>query len=82
MLWTQFSEQKLRIFSKVKKELIPICKKIGNNYQYNKKKGMVGCHHLLLIYDAPQLSNVDVVKSPVLGLERAFFQKNQEFFQK
>ena len=43
---------------------------------------MVGCHHLLLIYDAPQLSNVDVVKSPVLGLERAFFQKNQEFFQK
>ena len=35
-----------------------------------------GCHHLLLIYDALMLSSaVYVVKSQVLGLQRAFFQK-------
>ena len=55
----------------MKKELIPICKKIGNNYQNNKKKGMVGCHHLLLIYDAPQLSNVDV-KSLIYKIDALF----------
>ena len=35
---------------------------------------MGGCHHLLLIYDAPKLSTVYVVKSPVLGLQRVFFE--------
>ena len=30
-----------------------------------------GCHHLLLVYDASMLSTVYVVKSPVLGLQRA-----------
>jgi hypothetical protein len=41
-----------------------------------------GCHNLLLIYDAPQLSAAYVVKSPVLGLQSAFFQKNYDFFAK
>ena len=40
--------------------------KIGNN-----KKYLDGCHHLLLVYDASKLSAVYVVKSPVLGLQRA-----------
>ena len=35
------------------------------------KKNLGGCHHLLFIYNAPKLSYV--VKSPVLGLQRAFF---------
>jgi hypothetical protein len=43
---------------------------------------MGGCHHLLLVYDASKLSTVYVVKSPVLGLQRAFFQKKYEFFQR
>ena len=30
-----------------------------------------GCHHLLFVYDASKLSNVHVVKSPVLGLQWA-----------
>ena len=30
-----------------------------------------GCHHLLLVYDTSKLSTVHVVKSPVLGLQRA-----------
>ena len=33
--------------------------------------GSGGCHHLLLVYDASKLSTVYVVKSPVLGLQRA-----------
>ena len=43
-----------------------------------KKVGMAD--HLLLVYDASKLSTVYVVKSPVLGLQRAIFQKNQDFF--
>ena len=35
------------------------------------KKNWGGWHHLLLIYDASKLSTVYVVKSPVLGLQRA-----------
>ena len=38
------------------------------------KKSWGGCHHSLLVYDASKLSTVYVVKSPVLGLQRAFFQ--------
>ena len=49
---------------------------------YKTKKSWGGCHHLLLDYDASKLSTVYVVKSPVLGLQRAIFQKNQDFFQK
>ena len=30
-----------------------------------------GCHHSLLVYDVSKLSTVYVVKSPVLGLQRA-----------
>ena len=40
------------------------------------QKNWGGCHHLLLVYDASKLSTVYVVKSPVLGLQRAFFQKS------
>ena len=47
-----------------------------------QKKSWGGCHHLLLVYDASKLSTVYVVKSQVLGLQRAIFQKNQDFFQK
>ena len=36
-----------------------------------------GCHHLSLVYDASKLSTVYVVKSPVLGLQRA--PENSEF---
>ena len=36
-----------------------------------KKKIWGGCHNLLLAYDASKLSTVYVVKSPVLGLQRA-----------
>ena len=32
---------------------------------------MGGCHHLLSVYDASKLSTAYVVKSPVLGLQRA-----------
>ena len=49
---------------------------------YKTKKRWGGCHHLLLVYDASKLSTVYVVKSPVLGLQRAIIQKNQDFFQK
>ena len=38
---------------------------------YKTKKSWGGCHHLLLVYDASKLSTVYVVKSPVLGLQRA-----------
>ena len=38
---------------------------------------MGGCHHLLLVYDASKISTVYVVKSPVLGLQRA--PENSEF---
>ena len=42
------------------------------------KKNWGVCHHLLLVYDASKLSTstVYVVKSPVLGLQRA--PKNSE----
>ena len=43
------------------------------------KKKWGGCHHLLLVYDASKLSTVNVVKSPVLGLQRA--PENSEFAQ-
>ena len=43
---------------------------------YKPKKSWGGCHHSLLVYDASKLSTVYVVKSPVLGLQRAFFQKS------
>ena len=36
----------------------------------------------LLVYDASKLSTVYVVKSPVLGLQRAFLQKRFKFSQK
>ena len=36
------------------------------------KKSWDGFHHLLLVYDASKLSAVYVVKSSVLGLQRAF----------
>ena len=36
---------------------------------------MGGCHYLLSIYDAPKASTVYVVKSSVLGLQRAFSRK-------
>ena len=42
----------------------------------SQKKSWGGCHHSLLVYDASKLSTVYVVKSPVLGLQRAFFQKS------
>ena len=45
-----------------------------------RQKKLGGCHHLLLVYDASKLSTVYVVKSPVLGLPRAYFQKS--FFSK
>ena len=42
------------------------------------QRGLIrgGCHHLLLVYGASKISSVYVVKSPVLGLQRAFFQKS------
>ena len=44
---------------------------------YKTKTNWGGCHHLLLVYDALKLSNVYVVKSPVLGLQQA--PENSEF---
>ena len=41
---------------------------------YKPKKSWVGCHHLLLVYNASKLSTVYLVKSPV---QRA--PKNSEF---
>ena len=41
------------------------------------KKNWGGCHHLLLVYDASNLSTVYVVKWPVLGLQLA--PENSEF---
>ena len=38
---------------------------------YKTKKNWGGCHYSLLVYDASKLSTVYVVKSPVLGLQRA-----------
>ena len=43
---------------------------------YKTKKNWGGCYHLLLVYDASKLSTMYVVKSPLLGLQRAFFQKS------
>ena len=39
---------------------------------YKSKKSWSGCHHLFIVYDASKLSTVYVVKSSVLGLQRAF----------
>ena len=39
---------------------------------YKPKKSWGGCHHLFLVYEASKLSTVYVVKSAVLGLQRAF----------
>ena len=64
--WSKLSEQKLRFSSKV---------------IFRTKKSWGGCHHLLLVYDASKHSTVCVVKSPVLGLQRAFFQKSWIFFK-
>ena len=44
---------------------------------YKPKKSWSGCHHSLLVYNASKLSTVYVVKSTVLGLQRAF--KNPVF---
>ena len=41
------------------------------NIIHNTKKNLGGCHYLLSIYDAPKASTVYVVKSSVLGLQRA-----------
>ena len=53
-----------------------------NDTDYIGQKSWVGSHHLLLVYDASKLSTVYVVKWTVQGLQRAIFQKNQDFFQK
>ena len=42
-----------------------------------RQKNWGGCHHLLLVYDPSKISTVYVVKSPVLGLQRA--PENSEF---
>ena len=68
--WSQFSEQKLRFFSNA------FDKKWWAYRVYIRQKNWGGCHHLLLVYDASKLITVYVVKSPVLGLQRAFFQKS------
>ena len=49
---------------------------MGKEGSYKPKKSWGGCQNSLLVYDASKLSTVYVVKSPVLGLQRAFFQKN------
>ena len=47
------------------------------------KKNGCGCHYVLLIYDAPKLSTVYVVKLPSQGFfsEMFEFSKNLEFFK-
>ena len=54
---------------------------IGNlEYRvYMRQKNGGCCHHLLSVYDASKLCTKYVVKSLVLGLQRAIFQKNQDF---
>ena len=48
---------------------------IWNFYYWTLSKIGGGCHHLSLIYDALMLSSaVYVIKSQVLGLQRAFFK--------
>ena len=39
---------------------------------YKPKKSWGVFHHSFLVYEASKLSTVYVVKSPVLGLQRAF----------
>ena len=79
----QTLREKVEIFVKSENlENAFIKKMIGIQGLYETKKNWDGCHHLLLVYDASKLSTVYVVKSPVLGLQRAIFQKNQDFFQK
>ena len=41
------------------------------NDRHIDKKSWGGCHPFLLVHDASKLSTVYVVKSPVLGLQRA-----------
>ena len=70
--WSKVSEQKF-FFSKVKILKNAFNKKWWAYRVYIKqKKSWGGYHHLLLVYDASKLSTVCVVKSPVLGLQRAF----------
>ena len=46
-------------------------KKLWAYRVYIRQKKLGGSHHLLIVYDASKLSTVYVVKSPVLGLQRA-----------
>ena len=74
----QFSEQKLRFFSKMKILKNAFNKKWWAYRVYiRQKKIWGGYHHLLLVYDASKLSTVYVVKWPVQGLQRA--PENSEF---
>ena len=41
-----------------------------------------GCDDALLIYEAPKSSTVYLVKSPVLGLQMAFFPEKLGIFSK
>ena len=71
----EFSE-KLRIFSKVKKFQNPFCYILEKtNDNYDKKK--FGYHDALKIYGGTKVVYRFVVKSPVLGLQRA--SENSEF---
>ena len=49
-----------------------LIKNDGHIWFIQAKKSWGGCHHSLLVYDASKLSTVYLVKSPVLGLQRAF----------
>ena len=76
--WSQFSEQKSKLFSKVK-SLKNAFNKTNDAYKgfiqvRQKKLGWLSS--LVLVYDASKISTVYVVKSSVLGLQRAFFQKS------
>ena len=58
--------------------MVLIKKRWAYRVYIRQKKIWSGCHHLLLVYDASKLSTVYlVVKSPVLGLQRA--PENLEF---
>ena len=64
---------KVKIFSKVNIKKNAFNKKWWAYRVYIRpKKNWVGCLHLLLVYDASKLSTVYAVKSPVVGLQRAF----------
>ena len=80
LLWTQFLEQKLQPCLTLKKFQNPFCHKFETLNKKYQKNGS-GCHNLLLIYDAPKLSTVNVVKSSVLGF-RGLFSGKLWFFSK